>query len=200
MDKNSKIVFDDYHIHTKVADGECAPEEIIETAKKLGIKNIAFTEHVRKILTYDWFKFRDEILNIEPKGIKVIIGIEAKVLNFKGDLDVNRDIIESADIVLGSVHGAQNVEWLLNSDCDIIAHPQLTSLNVDRFLDCDKIIELNLRHPLGDEIISKLIESKKNKFSFGSDTHRIEDLQNGQKYFAKIDKTHKIKGRLFQLK
>lgn len=193
MDKNSKIVFDDYHIHTNATDGDSTPMEIIETAKKIGIKNIAFTEHVRKVLTYDWFKFRDNILDIDPKGINVMIGIEAKVLNSEGKLDVSKDIFESADIVLGTVHGAQDVEWLLNSDCDIIAHPQLTSLNIDSFLDCNKVLEINFKHPLKDNIIGKLAESRKNKFSFGSDTHKLEDLENSQKYFFELNNRYKIR-------
>lgn len=193
MDKNNKIVFDDYHIHTNITDGECSPLEIIEEAKKLGIKNIAFTEHVRKVLIYDWFKFRDSILDISPKGINVIIGIEAKVLNSEGKLDVSKDIFESADIVLGAVHGVQNIEWLLNSDCDIIAHPQITVLNIEKFIDGDKVLEINFKHPLKDNIIGKLVESRKNKFSFGSDTHKLEDLENSQKYFFELNNRYKIR-------
>lgn len=193
MDKNNKIIFDDCHIHTVITDGICTPEDIIEKSIKLGIENIAFTEHIRKVSTYNWFKFRDEILNFKSKGINIFVGIEAKVLNSEGELDVSRDVLESADIVLGSVHGSQNVEWLLESECDIIAHPQITTLNVEKFVDCDKILEINYKHPLKENIICKLIENKNNKFSFGSDTHKIEDLGNGQKYFSEINKKYKIR-------
>lgn len=197
MDKNSKIIFDDYHIHTNITDGLCTFLQIIEEAKKIGIKKIAFTEHVREILTYDWFKFRDEILNTDLKGIKVIVGIETKILNHNGKLDCNKDIFDSADIVLGSVHGAQSVEWLLNSDCDIIAHPQINASNVEKFLDCNKIIELNSKYPLIDEIVTALIKGN-SYFSFGSDTHAIQDLKNGQEYFSKIYNTYKIKDKLWK--
>lgn len=193
MDKNSKIVFNDYHIHTNITDGLLFPKEIIIEAKKIGIKNIAFTEHIRRIPTYDWFKFRDEILNFKSKGMNIFVGIETKVLNSKGELDVGKDVLESADIVLGSVHGNQNVEFLLNSDCDIIAHPQITMTNIDKFLDCDKILEINFKHPLEDNLICKLVESKKNKFSFGSDTHKLEDLKNSQKYFSELNKRYIIR-------
>lgn len=197
MDKDSKIVFDDYHIHTNVTDGMCTPQQIIEEAKKIGIKKVIFTEHVRETLTYDWFKFRDNILNLDIRGVKIMVGIEAKVLNSYGKLDSSKDVFKSADIVLGSVHGVGNVEWLLNSDCDIIAHPRLDLSNVEKFLDCGKIIELNAKYPLRDEIISILIGSK-NKFSFGSDTHEIEDLNRGQIYFSDIDKRYKMKNRLWK--
>jgi histidinol phosphatase-like PHP family hydrolase len=198
MDKNSKIVnnkiiFDDYHIHTNITDGSLFPKEIIMEAKKIGIKNIAFTEHIRKISTYDWFKFRDEVLNFKPKGINIAVGIETKVLNSEGELDASIDILESADIILGSVHGKQNVEYLLNSDCDIIAHPQITMTNIDKFLDCDKVLEINFKHQLEDNLIRKLIESRKNRFSFGSDTHKLEDLENGQRYFSDLNKRYKIR-------
>lgn len=213
MDKNSKIVviekdikdtkdiFDDYHIHTNITDGLLSPKEIVMNAKKIGIKNIVITEHIRRISTYDWFKFRDDILDIKPNGINVTVGIETKVLNSKGDLDVSKDVLENVDIILGAVHGVQHVEWLLNSDCDIIAHPQITMDNVYRFLDCNKVLEINYKHPLGDNVICKLVENgndcrNKNgriEFSFGSDTHKLEDLRNGQKYFSEINKIYKIK-------
>lgn len=156
-------------------------------------KNIAFTEHIRRVPTYDWFEFRDKILDLRPKGINIAVGIETNVLNSKGKLDVSKEVLKEANIVLGSVHGTQNVEWLLNSECNIIAHPQLTSLNIDSFLDCDKVLEINFKHPLKDNIIGKLVESRKNKFSFGSDTHKLEDLENSQKYFFELNNRYKIR-------
>jgi len=199
MDKNKKIVFDDYHIHTNITDGAVTAEKIIEEAKKLKIKTIVFTEHISLNPTYDWFKFREEIENLKIKVIKILVGIETKVLDPNGKLNVNKDILESADVVLGSVHGIGNVEWLLNSECDIIAHPQINSENFEKFIKCNKILELNPQHPLEHEIIGKLVTISKNKFSFGSNTHKLEDLEDGQKYFSKINQEFKIEKMLVKL-
>ncbi len=177
---------DDYHIHTKVTDGKDAPERIIKTAKLLNVKTIAFTEHISKNPTYDWFAFKEEISNLDHAGIKVLVGVEAKVLNEAGDLNVNDEVMRSADIVLGACHGDGNVEWLLRSACDIIAHPQIDYANIDKFINCKQILEINSKHRLPFEILDKLLVGTKNVFSFGSDTHSIEDFIAAQNYFTDI--------------
>ena len=62
--------------------------------------------------------------------------MEAKVSRHEsGDLErQQREILEAADIVLGSCHGLGNVEWLLKSECDVIAHPQIDEFNIDKFM------------------------------------------------------------------
>ena len=178
---------DDYHIHTKVTDGKEAPEYIIKMAKLLNLKTIAFTEHISKNPTYDWFAFKEEINNLDHHaGIKVLVGVEAKVLNEAGDLNVNDEVMRSADIVLGACHGDGNVEWLLRSACDIIAHPQIDYANIDKFINCKQILEINSKHRLPFEILDKLLVGTKNVFSFGSDTHSIEDFIAAQNYFTDI--------------
>ena len=176
----------DYHIHTNITDGKMNMNKIIKKAKKLGIKKIAITEHISKKPTYNWFKFKDKIKKIKVKGIKILVGVEAKVLNGKGELNVSKLILKKADIILGAVHGKGRTEWLLNSKCDIIAHPQITSKNIKKFINCNKILEINSRYRLTKRILDRLIIGTNNKFSFGSDAHNINDLEKGQKYFKKI--------------
>jgi histidinol phosphatase-like PHP family hydrolase len=190
MDKNSEIGINDYHIHTNVTEGKMSPEEIIRQAKAMKIKTIAFTEHISKEPTYDWFKFRKKIDNLNVNGIRILVGVEAKVLNRDGSLNVNDDILDAADIILGAVHGNGNAEWLLNSKCDIIAHPQINSKNIKNFINCNKVLEISSRHKLPFNILDKLIINTNNVFSFGSDTHMLEDFVNAQKYFRKIIKRY----------
>ncbi len=181
---------DDYHIHTKVTDGKAAPEDIIKMAKLLNVKTIAFTEHISKNPTYDWFAFKEEITTLNHAGVEVLVGVEAKVLNEAGDLNVNDDVMRSADIVLGACHGEGKVEWLLKSTCDIIAHPQIDHANIEKFINCKKTLEINSKHRLPFDILDKLIVDTKNVFSFGSDTHSIEDFVAAQNYFANIIKRY----------
>ena len=177
---------DDYHIHTNATEGEMSPEEIIRQAKAMKIKTIAFTEHISKEPTYDWFEFKKKINNLNVNGIRVLVGIEAKVLDEDSSLNVNDDILNASDIVLGAVHGNGNVEWLLNSKCDIIAHPQINSKNIKNFINCNKILEISSRHRLPFNVLDKLVIDTNNVFSFGSDAHTIEDFVNAQKYFREI--------------
>lgn len=176
----------DYHIHTKITDGKADPLEIIEVAKLLEVKTIAFTEHISKNPTYDWFAFRKEINKLNKDGVKVLVGVEAKVLNDVGDLNVSDEILEASDIVLGACHGEGKVEWLLQSKCDIIAHPQIDGSNVDKFRGCKKILEINSKHRLPFDILDRLIVGADNVFSFGSDTHEVKDFVAAQTYFAEI--------------
>lgn len=96
----------DYHIHTVYTDGSSTIPEYIESAIRLGLTEIAFTEHVH--MDSDWFdRFIDEILVArEQFGQKITIfhGIEAKALNENGDLDASNDMLEKADIIIGAVH------------------------------------------------------------------------------------------------
>ena len=180
----------DLHIHTKKTDGKADPSDIIALAKSLNVETVAFTEHISKSPTYDWFAFREEINRLEASGIRVLVGVEVKVLGNSGDLDVSNEIQEAADIVLGSCHGEGNVEWLLNSKCDIIAHPQIDESNVDKFADCEKTLEINSKHRLPLDILDRLIVDTYNVFSFGSDAHRLEDFAVAQEYFKNILKRY----------
>jgi histidinol phosphatase-like PHP family hydrolase len=176
----------DLHIHTKRTDGEVTPADILELAKKFYVETVAFTEHISKNPTYDWFLFRDEIMRLDPSNVKVLVGVEAKVLNEAGDLNVSDEILEAADIVLGSLHGEGNVEWLLKSNCDVIAHPQIDEKNIDRFVDCAKTLEINSKHRLPPSILDRLIVDTDNVFSFGSDTHKLADFVSAQEYFKDL--------------
>jgi predicted metal-dependent phosphoesterase TrpH len=60
----------DLHIHTNLSDGTHSPEEIIELAKKAGLKTIAVTDHD----TVDGLE--RAIIQGEKSGVEVIPGIE----------------------------------------------------------------------------------------------------------------------------
>jgi histidinol phosphatase-like PHP family hydrolase len=176
----------DLHIHTKRTDGEGDPADILRLAESLNVETVAFTEHISKTPTYDWFLFRDEIKRLNPHDVKVLVGVEAKVLDESGELNVSREILEAADIVLGSCHGLGKVEWLLKSECDVIAHPQIDENNIGKFVNCDKILEINSKHRLPTAILDNLIVDTNNVFSFGSDTHKLANFASAQEYFKDI--------------
>lgn len=171
----------DYHIHTDFADGEMSIEQIIGLARELGIEQIAITEHIRRQPTYNWFELRDAIRHLDKT---VLVGVEAKVLDRYGTLDCPEDILGEADLVLGSVHGIGNVEWLLESRCDIIAHPDISPVNIKLFERCHKVLEINSKHRLSFQMLGPLI--KYNIFSFGSDAHSQTELCEGQTYFREV--------------
>ncbi len=175
----------DYHVHTNQTDGEMTPQQVFALARASNIE-VAFTEHISRKPSYNWFEFRDKIKEIDNQ---VLVGVEAKVLDPKGTLDVSNEILDEADLVLGSVHSIGTVEWLLQSKCDIIAHPQITQSNIGLFKKCPKILEINFKHRLPWEILDQLIEG--NTFSFGSDTHTEADFVGAQSFFQAIMSRYK---------
>jgi putative hydrolase len=95
----------DYHVHTNWTDGTDTVGELLIRATEIGLHRIAFTEHVRS--DTEWFgDFVSEIIK-EKKSfphLHVLIGCETKSLNKDGMIDVSEEILDSCDIVLGSVH------------------------------------------------------------------------------------------------
>jgi putative hydrolase len=95
----------DLHVHTAQTDGKARIEEILVRASELGLRRVAFTEHVRKSTA--WFDiFAQEVRNtaLSYPAIEVLVGCEAKALDVNGTLDVSPEILRQCDIVLGSVH------------------------------------------------------------------------------------------------
>lgn len=95
----------DLHMHTNQTDGEESIDTIIQTAVHIGLKRIAFTEHVRA--STDWFDdFADAVREAASNypTIEVLVGAETKVIDYQGDLDITVDILNKSDIILGSVH------------------------------------------------------------------------------------------------
>lgn len=148
---NKEYICTDKHVHTTWVDGKSSISELVERAKILGMRQIAFTEHVRKDSTY-FPQYLEEIYRIRDKeNFDIVAGFESKVCNFNGELDLPEDAYNSADIIIASVHRfpfgrklyqpsqftkkiCQDVELELaiaaieKEKCNIIGHPGGLSL------------------------------------------------------------------------
>jgi len=95
----------EWHIHTNYTDGKNSVFEICEIAEKLKIPLIAFTEHVRKKLEYDFDSFLNDIMEAKEKYNNLIIlsGCEAKVLS-DGSLNVDKKILKKVDYPTFAFH------------------------------------------------------------------------------------------------
>lgn len=177
----------DFHIHTNITDGNMPISKVMQLAQQMGMCEIAFTEHISKTPSYDWREFRKNVTASIPSNLNVLIGVETKVLNEQGELNIDPLILNAADIVLGAVHGKGDVVWLLNSPCHIIAHPLITDENVHHFEGCKKILEINpkKKYRLSYHIIQRLVDTGV-RFSFGSNTHVPGDMEMGQRYLETI--------------
>ncbi len=178
-----------YHSHTSYTDGSDTVEEIARHCDKLGIEEIAITEHVTNDLTYDFDQFLLDIAEASIRfRVRILSGIEAKILP-DGTLDCPEDMKEKVDIVIGSVHSMNNMteqeayEKLAESDCMIIGHPQFVNEKVlASIVRTGKIVELSGRYEQPDDIITAFSEAGL-MFSIGLDSHSVEDLAD----FGKLE-------------
>lgn len=99
----------EWHIHTSFTDGENSVLEYAERAVQLGIPLLAFTEHVRLELQYNFDDFSGEIEIARRKFPQLVIlsGCEAKVLP-DGTLDCSREILDKVDYRLFAFHSFPN--------------------------------------------------------------------------------------------
>ncbi|MCK4588916.1 MAG: DNA polymerase/3'-5' exonuclease PolX [Nanoarchaeota archaeon] len=110
---NYKDVHADFQMHTQFSDGNNTIEEMAKTAKALGHKVIAITDHMGPLkITHalDQRKLKKYIRAIKQarkkvKGIKILIGAEVD-LNKDGDLTATKPMLKELDFVLVGIHSA----------------------------------------------------------------------------------------------
>ena len=94
----------DLHIHTNFVHGRNSIEELASQAIKEGLEVIAFTEHARKDSTYI-YAFLEEIMSVRQScNIRILSGVECRIINTKGDVDTNGHISDKVDMVIGALH------------------------------------------------------------------------------------------------
>jgi len=200
------IRYGDFHVHTDYTDGKNTVIEYCQKARQNNLKLIAFTEHVRKSITYDYDDFLSDISQAKSEfhDIKILSGCEAKVLNINGELDAPEEILDQCDIVVGVFHSFRYKDkknyltalkaMLRNPVVDIWGHPMLFAerhnmkleeddLNkiINVCIENDVLIERNLKYNLPDINFIKLALSKGAKIIIGSDAHSISELPTMQK-------------------
>ncbi|MDD5510984.1 MAG: PHP domain-containing protein [Dehalococcoidales bacterium] len=191
----------DFHVHTSYTDGQSNVAEYCERARQNGLKVIAFTEHVRKIITYNYQELLSDIRKARNKfgDIKILSGCEAKVLNIYGELDAPGEVLEQCDVVVGVFHGFECsnrkeylsalVAMLQNRFVSIWGHPtlflsrksiELEEREIKNIVDvCIKegvFIERNIKYGLPDARFIELAVKSGAKFIVSSDAHDVDEL------------------------
>jgi DNA polymerase (family 10)/putative hydrolase len=190
----------EWHIHTNYTDGKNSVEDYCKKAAKLGLPLIAFTEHVRRTLTYDFNDLTKEIESARESypGLIILTGCEAKVLE-DGDLDVSEDVKRECDIVLMAFHSFPKDKRkyvsalkraLTYPEVDIWAHPglflaksnfTLTDEEIAEILDIAKknevLIEINKKYNLPPTKWCEIGLKNGLKFVKGSDVHSVDDMR-----------------------
>lgn len=138
----------DLHIHSNYTDGQNSIREIVKQAEKLKLRTIAITDHVRERSTYfDQYCAEIELIRQDSK-FDILIGFEARIKNFKGEIDASIAVLEKADIRIASVHRFSIGKQLFNPDLFSKAIAQELELEISLAGIANKTFNV-LGHPGG---------------------------------------------------
>ncbi len=97
----------DSHTHT-VASGHAYSTlaENVEAAAARNIKLLAITDHGPAMpdAPHYWFFMNMRVIPRILNGVGILRGVEANIVNYKGEIDVEDHVLEQMDIVLASLH------------------------------------------------------------------------------------------------
>ncbi len=104
-------IIGDYHTHTVFSHGKGTIRDNVEAAIDKGLKEIAICDHgpghqLYGVKKKEIFNMRNIIdrLNEEYKEINILLGLEANIMDYRGTIDVDEEIIEVLDILLVGFH------------------------------------------------------------------------------------------------
>ena len=156
----------DYHLHTFASDGRCSVLSHAKKADEIGLEQIAITDHsfastIFHMTSGKWQKQKAEMARLDCKA-KVLHGIEANLVNERGDIDVPSEVIRDADVLTVGFHryigfcgekrGGYSRKWLVeNGFCKKKTRQKLIDANTRAYIDAmdkfpiDVIAHLNHR-------------------------------------------------------
>lgn len=106
-----KRAFAEYHSHTKYSDGKATMAEMVEAAYQLGYETYGISDHGYRhgffgVKYKDYPLMRDEIDRLQEKypDMKLLLGVEANILDNRGNIDVDDYILNYVDYVMAGYH------------------------------------------------------------------------------------------------
>lgn len=100
----------DFHTHTPYSHGKNTVLENTRAAKKVGLKEIAITDHGFNHLLFGLKRkklpdLRAEIIEAEKiTGVRVLMGMESNLISVDGDTDMKQSDLQFFDIYLCGIH------------------------------------------------------------------------------------------------
>jgi putative hydrolase len=91
---------EDFHVHSTFSDGASTLAENVQAARERGLRTLCLTDHVRRDTTW----VPDFAAAVRPyrrqPGLRVLAGVEAKILDGSGRLDIPPDLARCGEIDL----------------------------------------------------------------------------------------------------
>ncbi|HEV8439992.1 MAG TPA: PHP domain-containing protein [Methylomirabilota bacterium] len=192
----------DWHVHSRWSnDAQGTIHDYCRQARENGLKLIAFTEHVRRKLLFDFAAFSADVdgAREEFPDLVILKGCEAKVMNAEGEIDAPDHVLEQCDVVIGSFHSFPNpsdyvtalAKLLCNPQVDIWGHPTLYAMRngipldlatveslIDLATDRQVLIEFNRKYRLPSDAMRALVVERGAKYVISSDAHRVDALRS----------------------
>ncbi len=106
-------VFADYHTHTRFSHGKGTVMDNVRAAARKGLEAVAITDHgpanlfglgIRSLATFDEIAEEVERSREAFPEVRVLMGVEANIIDTDGGLDVPDDLLKRLDIVLAGHH------------------------------------------------------------------------------------------------
>lgn len=98
----------DLHTHT-ISSGHAFStlKENIEGAKESGLKILGLSDHAITMpgTAHPFYFHNMRVIKEEINGIRVLKGIEANIIDYDGNVDVEPELIEILDYMIASLHG-----------------------------------------------------------------------------------------------
>jgi DNA polymerase (family 10) len=126
-----------FHCHTIASDGRATLEEMVQAARKLGLKYLGIGDHSQSLTVANGLspervrKQHEEIdaLNAKLKGFRIFKGTECDILP-DGSLDFDDELLATFDYVVASVHThfGQSPEEMTARIVKAVSHPRVTML------------------------------------------------------------------------
>ena len=94
---------EDFHVHSTFSDGESTLAENVQAARERGLRTLCLVDHVRRDTA--WLPdFTAAVSRYRGQpGMRVLAGVEAKILDTSGRLDVPPGL-DGIDLVLIADH------------------------------------------------------------------------------------------------
>jgi len=150
----AKDIRGDLHVHSIWSDGRASIIELAQAARSLGYEYIALSDHSPSVGIAGGIgreKMEEKIeavaeANDSLEGITILMGAEVDI-KADGSLDYPDDLLERMDVVVASVHMAQQqkertitgrlISAIENQNVDIIGHPTGRIINQREPSDMD---------------------------------------------------------------
>lgn len=106
------MIWGDYHTHTQYSHGTGTVLENAIAAKKLGLKELAITDHGLKHWAFNIKRrelprfFRDCEEAEAQTGVRILKGIENNINDIDGYFDYNEEVRDKLDVIQGGYHKA----------------------------------------------------------------------------------------------